>query len=318
MLKCYKFNSPCFVPAEEGEAQFFDLQRPDAAEIRALSDSLGVPLHFLSDPMDPKERPRIEQEGLFTLVILRVPVSGETGIEKWPAAVKGRKHSSSTAPLGIILSKESLITVSPRKGLVQELLGRLTRKPRPVDPVTAAFKLFIESASDFINQLERLEELTDRAELTLSRAQQNEEIMALLAVDKILIHYSVALKSNRNIMEKLMDPHILQLAPEEADLLERALTENQQAIYMAEIFGQVLGSISDAFGTIISNNLNKVMKFLTGITIILMLPTFIVGSYGMNVSLPFERHPAAFWIIFALCLLSCGALWVFFSRKKWV
>ncbi|MDR1082008.1 MAG: magnesium transporter CorA family protein [Deltaproteobacteria bacterium] len=319
MLKCYKFVQSSFVPAEENEAVFFDLQKPDADEIRALADRLDVPLHFLSDPMDPKERPRIEQEGIYTLVILRVALFGETPLDRGQqSSLKVRKHVHSTVPLGIIFSKDTLITVSWRKGMVQELLGRLTRRPYPKCPKSAAFKIFIETASDFINQLERLEEITDRAEATLSRAQQNEEIMALLSVDKILIHYTVALKSNRNIMERLMDPHVVKLDPDETDVLERALTENQQAIYMADIFGQVLGSMSDAFGTIISNNLNKVVKFLTGITIVLMLPTFIVGAYGMNVVLPLEKHPAAFWIILGLCLLSCGALLKFFTSKKWV
>jgi magnesium transporter len=318
MLKCYKFEATGFVPAEEGEAQFFDLQRPDPEELRRVTESLGVPPHFLSDPLDPKERPRIEQEGLYTLVIIRVPLFGETGIERGPAALRTRKHGTSTMPLGIVFSKDTLITVSMRKDLVQDLLGRLTRKPHPRDPITTVFKIFIESASDFIGQLERLEELTDRAETTLSRAQQNEEIMTLLSIDKILIHYTVALKSNRNIMEKMMEQHVIVLAPDETDMLERALTENQQAIYMADIFTQVLGSISDAFGTIISNNLNKVVKFLTGITIILMLPTFIVGAYGMNVDLPMEHHPLAFWLIVLLCLVSCGGLWLFFNRKRWV
>ncbi|MDR1035233.1 MAG: magnesium transporter CorA family protein [Deltaproteobacteria bacterium] len=318
MLKCYKFIESSFVPSDEDEATFFDLQKPDADEIRSLSEKLAVPLHFLSDPMDPKERPRIEQEGIYTLVILRVPLFGQTGLDRGTAEARARKHVHSTAPLGIVFSKDTLITVSWRNDMVQELLGRLTRKPYPRCPKSAAFKIFIETASDFIGQLERLEEITDRAEATLSRAQQNEEIMALLSVDKILIHYTVALKSNKNIMERIMEQHVVKLDPDETDMLERALTENQQAIFMADIFGQVLGSMSDAFGTIISNNLNKVVKFMTGMTIILMVPTFIVGAYGMNVALPMERHPAAFWILFSLCLLSCGGLWIFFSRKKWV
>jgi magnesium transporter len=318
MLKLYKFSDARLAPADGPDARLYDLQSPGEAELTELASALGVPQHFLTDPLDPKERPRIELEGPYVLVIIRVPLlrweEGGEGASGPPAS--GR--DASTSPLGIVLSRERLITVSAHEGLVQGLLDRPARKPALRDPVSAAFKLFIESANDFIGQLGRLEELTDRAEANLSRAQQNEEIMTLLAVDKILIHYTVALKSNRNIMEKLMDPHALVLTPEERDVLERALTENQQAIYMIDIFSQVLGSMSDAFGTIISNNLNKVVKFLTGITIILMLPACIVGAYGMNVSLPMERHPLAFWLVIAVCLASCGILWLFFRRKKWV
>jgi magnesium transporter len=319
MLKCFKFDDACYVRCEKGDAKFFDLQRPDHAEVLSLATELGIPPHFLSDPLDPKERPRIEQEADSILIIIRVPVFGEGSLGPIRDEARPRIHGhGSTAPLGIVISRDMIVTVSSHAGMVQALLGRLTRKPAPKTNVSTAFKLFIESTGDYISQLERLEEMTDRAEANLSRAQQNEEIMTLLSIDKILIHYTVAVKSNHNIMEKLMEQHSLKLAADEIEMLERALTENQQAIYMADIFSQVLGSMSDAFGTIISNNLNKVVKFLTGITIILMLPTFIVGAYGMNVDLPFERHPFAFWLIVALCLLSCGALLLFFSRKKWV
>ncbi|MDR3154238.1 MAG: magnesium transporter CorA family protein [Deltaproteobacteria bacterium] len=318
MLKTYKFTENGYTPAPPEEAEFFALTKPDRHEIAALAASMEIPPHFLSDPLDSKERPRVEQEGPYTLVIIRVPVLRETGLERAPAKVRARRQSQSTASLGIILARDKVITVSYREAMVHCLLNRPARKPLPKDPVSLAFKLFIESSVDFISQLERLESLTDRAELNLSRAQQNEEIMTLLAIDKLLIHYSVALKSNRNIMEKLLDPQVIQLGPGEAAHLERALTENQQAIYMADIFGQVLGSMSDAFGTIISNNLNKVVKFLTGVTIILMLPTFIVGVYGMNTRLPLAGHAHAFWLVILFCLVSCAALWLVFRLKKWL
>jgi magnesium transporter len=211
-----------------------------------------------------------------------------------------------------------VVTVCLEKGVVHNLLDRLARKPRPSDRFSLLFKIFIECSADFIHHLESMEELTEEAEKNLALAQQNEEIMTLLAIDKVLINYTVALKSNRGIMEKLMEGSILKLKAEDADLLERALTENQQAIYMADIFGQVLGSMSDAFGTIISNNLNKVMKFLAGVTIILMLPTFIVGAYGMNVALPLASRPLAFFIVCGLCLLSAGCAWIVFRRKGWI
>ncbi|MDR2611928.1 MAG: magnesium transporter CorA family protein [Deltaproteobacteria bacterium] len=319
MLDCYKFAETGYAPCSEGEAEFFDLQAPDAAECEALAASLGVPPHFLSDPVDPKERPRIEQEAECTLIIIRVPLFAEAALD--PAALAAPpplRPSRATVPLGIVITRGRLVTVSLKPRLVQEYLGRHSRRPAPRDAASATFKLFIESAADFIGQLDQLEALTEHAEATLSRAQHNEELMTLLAVDKILIHYSVALRSNRNIMERIMDHRLFSMSPEETDMLERALTENQQAIYMAEIFGQVLGSMSDTFGTVISNNLNKVMKFLTGVTIVLMIPTFIVGAYGMNVRLPLETRPWAFWLISLVCLLSCGLIWAFFSRRKWL
>ncbi|MDR2350717.1 MAG: magnesium transporter CorA family protein [Deltaproteobacteria bacterium] len=322
MIDSYKFTEDGFLPCGEDEADFFDAVRPDPPEMTRLAAKFGIPPLFLSDPLDPKERPRMDQEEATTLLIIRVPVrlNGDlpgTGTGSGEATRLDHK-TIGTAPLGIIIQGSKLILVAADQVLARELYGRLNRKPRPKSMLSVVFKIFIECSADFIKYLELMEELTDEAELTLSKAQQNEEIMTLLAIDKTLIHFSVALKSNRTIMEKLMDYPFLRLDTAETDLLEHALTENQQAIFMADIFGQVLGSMSDAFGTVISNNLNKVVKFLTGITIILMLPTFIVGAYGMNVVLPLEKHPLAFWVIVCLCLMSCALLWLFFRNRKWV
>jgi magnesium transporter len=318
MLTCYKFTEEGFTESTEDEADFLDLENPEPQEIARISEKLGIPSLFLTDPLDPRERPRMDQEDTDTLIIVRVPENScPQGTA--PPLDDYKKRALNTIPLGIILSRQKLVLVSGEIGIAKELFRRVNRKPRPKSMLSVVFKIFIESSSDFIRYLDSMEELTDQAELTLGRAYgQSEEIMTLLTIDKTLINFTVALKSNRAIMEKLMDYPFLRLSPMEMDLLEHALTENQQAIFMADIFGQVLGSMSDAFGTIISNNLNKVVKFLTGITIILMLPTFIVGAYGMNVALPFEKHPYAFWAIVLLCLISCAFLWFFFTRKKWV
>jgi magnesium transporter len=163
-----------------------------------------------------------------------------------------------------------------------------------------------------------MEDITDEAESSLSISQQNEQIWTLLSIDKALINYTVALKSNRAIISKLLDDQVFPMTAEEDDLLDHALIENQQAIYMADILGQILGSVGDAFGNIINNNLNKVMKFLAGVTIILMIPTFVVGAYGMNVELPMALAKNAFLVLMIVCLVISGALWLVFRRKRWI
>ncbi|MDR2351629.1 MAG: magnesium transporter CorA family protein [Deltaproteobacteria bacterium] len=308
MITYYRFTDSDIELCGPNDADFINLEDPTQLEVDSIESEFQLPHTFLNDPLDPRERPRVEQETPATLIIIRVP--------RLPMAQE--PHNLTTVPLGIILNKEKIFTVCRDVELVDVLLQRVTRKPKPNCRFSVAFKLLIESSTDFIDHLERLEELTDMAESTLSKAQQNEEIMMLLTIDKALINFSVALRSNRGIMAKLMENTIIHLRPDELELLERALTENQQAIFTADIFGQILGSMSDAFGTVISNNLNKVVKFLTGITIVLMLPTLIAGLYGMNVALPFERHPYAFWIIIFGCFISCIFLWLFLYRKKWL
>jgi magnesium transporter len=115
-----------------------------------------------------------------------------------------------------------------------------------------------------------------------------------------------------------MESNIIFKTKEEMDLVDQVLIENQQAIYMADIFSQIIGSVGDAFGNIINNNLNKVMKFLAGVTIILMLPTLVVGAYGMNVGLPLQEHPLAFWLITLVCVIISGLMWLYFLRKRWI
>jgi magnesium transporter len=302
-------DEPGFVICDNDQkADWLNLEDPSQEELAKVALELGVPPLFLADPLDHRERPRIDQEDDATLLIIRLPLMKKVSDEE----------VFSTVALGMIIVGEKIITVCREKALTKDSLSRCNRKPRPFSHLKMVMKLFIESSADFMHHLELMEDITDIAESLLSKAQHNEQIMTLLRIDKALINYTVALKSNRAIMHKLVEGNILTLSSIEKDLLDHALIEIQQAIDMAEIYGQVLGSLGDAFGNIINNNLNKIMKFLTGVTIILMLPTLIVGAYGMNMELPMAHLSKAFWFIALLCLITSGSVWLFFWRKKWI
>ncbi|MDR1486463.1 MAG: magnesium transporter CorA family protein [Deltaproteobacteria bacterium] len=302
-------EEPGFALCLQGQsADWINLENPTPEELAQVAAELDVPPLFLADPLDAMEKPRVDQEDEATLLIIRLPVHKNDDGD----------HQFGTIPLGMILVKEKLITVCSKPSLAQDILSRGNRKPRPLSQLKMVMKIFIESSIDFMTHLELMEDITDIAESALSKAQHNEQIMTLLRIDKALINYTVALKSNRAIIKKLLEGNIVPLPEADGNLLDHALTEIQQAIDMAEIYGQILGSLGDAFGNIINNNLNKIMKLLTGVTIILMLPTLIVGAYGMNLVLPMAQHPKAFWIVAILCLLSSGGVWIFFWRKKWI
>ncbi|MDR2422859.1 MAG: magnesium transporter CorA family protein [Deltaproteobacteria bacterium] len=308
MITKYSLTENMWGPAPEGaEPDWVDLEAPEADELAWAAQRYCLPALFLSDPLDPRERPRLEVEDGVTLFVVRAPV------------IQGEVNEVfTTIPLGIVIAGDKILTVCREPGLVRQLLSRQTRKPRQITKDSLLFKALIEISTDFIHQLEVLEDLTEEAEKHLSKSQQNAQIMTLLVIEKALINFSVALHSNRAIMEKLMSGTVTALSEEQADWLERALTENQQAIFTVEIFGQIVGSMGDAFGVIISNNLNKVMKFLTGVTIILMVPTLIVGAYGMNVRLPLSELFLAFYILAVICVVSSLLIWFYFSRKKWI
>ncbi|MDR1607781.1 MAG: magnesium transporter CorA family protein [Deltaproteobacteria bacterium] len=288
------------------ESAWINLENPLPQEQALVAERLNLPLSFLSDPLDPRERPRLDNEDNCLLIIVRLPIILE----------KPQKRFE-TIPLGVIIAENQIITICREPGLVRQLLDRQVRKPRRVTRESLLFKLFVEISSDFIHQLQVLEELAEEAEKHLSKSQRNVELMILLTIEKALINFSVALHSNRAIMEKLLGG-VLPMKEEQEAWLEYALTENQQAIFTVEVFGQIVGSMGDAFGVIISNNLNKVMKFLTGVTIILMVPTLVVGAYGMNVKLPLAEYSFAFYILAVICLAFSAFIWIYFNRKKWI
>jgi magnesium transporter len=312
MLTRYRYigAEPGFAVCSDGDkTEWINLEDPHHEELEEVASELGLPMEFLTDPLDPMERPRLDQEDGCDLMIISVPFIGEK---------EEKDLSFATTPLGVIVRDGVLVTVCAEVGLVCDLLTRWKKKPKPVDRKKAIIKILIESSIDFIHHLEVMERLTDTAELSLAKSQQNQEIMTLLNIEKVLIVYTVALKSNRAIMTKVMGGKFFLERQDELDLIDQALIENQQAIYMADIFGQIIGSVGDAFGNIINNNLNKVMKFLAGVTIILMLPTLIVGAYGMNIGLPLAGHRHAFLILSIICVLLSGLMWLYFLRKRWL
>ncbi|MDR2946034.1 MAG: magnesium transporter CorA family protein [Candidatus Adiutrix sp.] len=309
MICRYTF-SETIEPARDGEKpDWINLADPDENELAALGRQYQLPAWFFTDPLDPKERPRIDQDGAAVLLVARLSQR-----EMLPDGPVFR-----TVPVGVILSGEVVITVCRSPDLVDAHLRRLFSRKRHWTRVRLAFALLYASGTCFIETIERMEDLALEAETRLRRQPENEELLALLSIEKSLIDTTVALKSNHVLMDKFRpaDALGLPLTKEERDLLDDALTENQQAIFMAEIFGQILAGMSDAFGSIISNNLNKTMKFLAGVTIVLMLPTLIAGLYGMNVALPGAAAPAAFAVLCSVCLALVLAVSILFAKKKW-
>ncbi|MDR0882938.1 MAG: magnesium transporter CorA family protein [Candidatus Adiutrix sp.] len=298
-------------PCPPGAApDWIDVSDPSEAELAELAQAHQLPPWFLTDPLDPKERPRVDQDGLGLLIVARLSFRDDQ-----PAEPVFR-----TAPVGLIITPELVITVCREPDLVRGHLSRFFQRRRPWSPARLAFALLHAAGTGFINNIERLEELAGEAEARLRLSPENEELLTLLNIEKALIDITVAVKSNHGLMDKIFrqpDPLGLILTKEEREILDDAMIENQQAIFMAEIFGQTLASMSDAFGSLIANNLNRTMKLMAGLTIVLMLPTIISGLYGMNVNLPLAESQGAFWTMCGLCLGLMLAVSVLFARKKW-
>lgn len=309
MINRYNFAQTINPCPPDKEPDWLDLSDPEQEELSRVAEGHDLPLWVLTEPLDPKERPRVDQDGSTLLIVTRLSVR-----ERPTGGPLIR-----TVPVGLVISPTLVVTVCREAGLVNSHLNRIFQRKRDWTRARLVFALFYAAGTGFIDNIELLEEMAGAAEARLRLVPENDELLTLLDIEKALIDTTVALKSNHALMDKFRqaDSFGLTLSREERDLLDDALTENQQAVFMAEIFGQVLASMSDAFGSIISNNLNKTMKFLAGVTIVLMLPTIIAGLYGMNVGLPGSEAEGAFLMLCVVCLGLMLGVSVLFAKKKW-
>jgi len=285
------------------------LDDPNPAEINDLHQKTGIPHDFLTAPLDTDELARTEREDSFTLILLRIP------------CFRGKEDPVpyNTIPLGIVFDNEIVVTIcSVETELVREMTVGSLRNFSTAKRNRFVLRIFLRAATRYLQYLRVINKAVEAAEDRLTEAQRNEEVLQLLKFEKSLTYFMTALRGNDLLMARLQRSQMFQEYPEDEDLLEDAVIEMRQAIAMNEVALGILGHLTEAFSSIISNNLNVVVKFLTGITIILTFPTMIASFYGMNVKLPFEDSQFAFILVSAISVgLILAGLYVF-SRKDWL
>jgi magnesium transporter len=270
--------------------------------------ALGVPQDYLTYSLDPDERARTERDGS-VLILMRVP------------DYQGEKADIpfTTITLGIILTGEYLITVCKREiDILEKFSSGLSRGFSTSKHYRFVLQILLTTASDYLTHLRQITRRVDVLEDQLQLSTRNKEVLELLKYQKSLTVFTTALKSNELMLKRLQQNVGFKTYPEDEELLEDVLTETQQAIEMTNIESNILSSMMDAFASIISNNLNGVMKFLASITIILSLPTMIASFYGMNVKLPLANHVLAFPITLIVSLAITTTAAVIFWRHDWL
>lgn len=290
------------------EGSWVNVIAPGADEVARLHQELGIPQDFLTYPLDVDERPRTEKEDGVVLIILRIPYfQGET--EDIPYT---------TMPIGIVLNDRVVVTVCrTENGVTEGLVAGRVKGLHTSKRNRFVLQLFYSAAIRYLSHLREINNVVERLEDRLQLSMKNEELLELLKYQKSLVHFATALRSNELMMERLQKSQLFQTYPDDADLLEDVLTENQQAIEMVGIANNILSQMMDAFASIISNNLNVVMKFLTSVTIVLSLPTMIASLYGMNVGLPLQDSPHAFLLIMAACFVTSLVVVLVFWKRDW-
>lgn len=280
---------------------------PTSDEIEFLS-GLGIPQDFVTYPLDIDERSRIEREDDGTLLILiRIPY------------FQGLKVDVPyiTLPLGIILTDKYFVTVCRRQNdIINDFASGRMPKLSTTKRNRFVLRVLLSTAQKYLAYLREINKTVDVIEDNLTASQRNKEVLELLKYQKSLVYFTTALKTNELTLVRLQRYPYFKMYPDDEDLMEDVLVENQQAIEMVNISQNILSSLMDAFASIISNNLNGVMKFLASVTIVLSLPTIITSFFGMNVDLPLTGGLAYLQII-VICLVISVATILVFVRRNW-
>lgn len=282
---------------------------PTTDEIEQLT-AMGLPQDFVTYPLDVDERARTEREDDGTLLILiRVPYF--QGVRADIPYI--------TIPLGIITTNKFLVTICRRPvDVLQEFAVARARVLETGKRNRMILRILLAIANRYLAYLREINRVTDMLEDNLQKSQRNREFLELLKYQKSLVYFTTALKSNELMMERLQRWQFFRMYEEDEDLLEDVITENQQAIEMTNISTNILSSTLDAFASIISNNLNAVMKFIASATVIVGLPNIVYSFFGMNVDLPVAGFGRFAPLIIFLISMSIMALVTYiFWRRDW-
>lgn len=279
------------------KGSWINLVNPSENEIKKVCESISIQEDFIRDALDYEEKARIDQEDDDNTILFVVDV---------PIIEKGEENEIyATMPLGMIVVRDDFfITVSLRKNkIIESFEKRKIKNFQTYKKTRFIFQILYLNSSFYLNYLKQINKETEIAEYILKNSMRNKELLKLLNLEKGLVYFTTSLKSNELVMEKTLRGKIIKLYEEDSEILEDAITENKQAIEMSQIYTNILNGTMDAYASIISNNLNSVMKTLTSITIILAIPTMISSFWGMNVNLPLQNSPFGFIIMIAISVI---------------
>ena len=292
------------------KGNWINLVAPSEEEIKTVCENVQIKEDFIRYALDYEEKARIdiEDEDNTILFIIDVPV-----LEK-----EGDTLIYSTMPIGIIFVRDDyFITVSIKKNeIIQNLNPNQRKNLTTYKKSRFLLQILYENSSLYLNLLKKINKETEIAESVLKTSMKNKELLKLLSLEKSLVYFTTSLKANELVMEKTMRGKIIKLYEEDEDILEDAIIENKQAIEMAKIYSDILNGTMDAYASIISNNLNGVMKFLTSITIILAIPTMVASYWGMNVPVPMQNSPWGFLVIIAFSIIIALIATLWLNKKQ--
>ncbi len=280
---------------------------PTEEELMQVKETLNIEDEFIRAALDEEETVRIDEENGQTLILVDIPV------------VRPERTSFlyTTIPLGIIVAKQNIITVCLEEtSIIEDFWNKTQRGFDTCKKTRFLLLLLYKNASKYLQYLRQIDKAQTQVENALHKSMKNRELIQMLKIEKSLVYFSTSLKANEVVLEKMLKFNIIKEHQDDLDLLEDAIIENKQAIEMGNIYRDILSGTMDAFASVISNNLNIVMKFLASITIVLSVPTLFASLWGMNVPVPFEEHPNGFLFVTLISVGVSIAVFYILWRKK--
>ena len=289
---------------------WINLCDPNEKEIGRVCAQLHVDPDLVRAALDEEERSRIEvEDNGHILIIVDTPI----------VQTEGHSFVYSTIPFGIVLTEDNIITVSLKEtALPRAFMEGLVKACSTKKRKRMALQMLYRNASLFLFYLRQVDKASTRVENELHKSMKNKELIQMLGLEKSRVYFSTSLKGNEIVLEKLLRMDFVRDFPEDTDLLEDVIIENKQAMEMSSIYRDILSGTMDAFASVISNNLNIVMKLLAAVTIILTVPTIVSSLWGMNVHVPFEENPFGFVIVLAIAVLATLGAGFLARWKKWL
>ena len=288
------------------------LVSPSEEELAAVRTALGIEDEYLRAALDEEETSRLEVDEDQVLIIADIPISEE----------ENGKPMYTTLPFGIIVTRDNVVTVALKENTVLKDFA----SGRGVKGVNTALKnrlvlqILLRAAGRYLFDLRQIDKMSSRVERELYTSLKNKELIQLLTLEKTLVYFTTTLKSTEATLEKLLRGRILKFSEDDQELLEDVIIEFKQAIEMADIYSSILSGTMDAFASVISNNLNIIMKVLTVITILMTVPNVVFSFYGMNTELPIYTIPGtsipSYWLPVSLAIVCTGASWLFMKKRN--
>ena len=305
MITYYKNNNGLTQTENAQDNSWINVVCPTKEETKFLLKELQIPEDFYNDIEDIDERPRIEIENGWTLIILRIPFKSNDA-----------KLPFNTTPLGLMFKNDIFVSLCFHESdILPDFISYTKRKKITIDNhYDLVLKLLLSSSVWFLKHLKQINQRIKLAEDNLEESIKNEELQALLQIEKCLVFFMTSLKGNDVLFRRIKNLKIHK-DTFDPDLLEDVEIELRQAEETTNIYSNILTGMMDAYASVISNNLNIIMKRLTSISIILMIPTLIASLYGMNVPNNLQENGFGFWIVLLISLM-VSVFGVFLFKKK--